>query len=57
MKTIKILLEDHQEIFDDETENELRASIQEVVSQFLEDFELIEVNISDDWGNSPYKKK
>tara|TARA_B100000963_G_scaffold350199_1_gene360162 strand:+ start:172 stop:345 length:174 start_codon:yes stop_codon:yes gene_type:complete len=57
MKTIKILLEDHQEIFDDETENELRASIQEVVSQFLEDFELVEVNISDDWGNSPYKKK
>ena len=57
MKTIKILLEDHQEIFDDETEGELRASIQEVVSQFLEDFELVEVNISDDWGNSPYKKK
>jgi len=57
MKTIKILLEDHQEIFDDETEEELRASIQEVVNQFLEDFELVEVNISDDWEKSPYKKK
>ena len=57
MKTIKILLEDHQEIFDDETEGELKASIQEVVSQFLEDFELVEINISDDWEKSPYKKK
>ena len=57
MKTVRIMLEDHQEIFDDGAESEIEEAIREVVSQFLEDFYVVEIEINDDWGNSPYKKK
>ena len=54
MKTIRIMLEDENEVFEDTAHHEIESSIREVCDQFLEDFYVVEIEIDNDWGNSPY---
>ncbi len=57
MKTIRIMLEDENEVFEDTAHHEIESAIREVCNQFLEDFYVVEIEIDNDWGNSPYNNE
>jgi hypothetical protein len=48
MKTVRIMLEDENEVLEDTPDHEIDTAIREVIKEFLEDL------IDRDWGSSPY---
>ena len=58
MKTITIILEDENEVFEDTENHEIESSIRKVIDEYLEDFYVVEVQIDNDneYGPSPYNK-
>jgi hypothetical protein len=52
MKTVRIMLEDENEVLEDTPDHEIDTAIREVIKEFLEDFYVVEIEIDRDWeGN------
>ena len=50
MKTIRIMLEDENEVFENTENHKIDEAIREVVKKYLDDFYVVEVEIDNDWG-------
>ena len=50
MKTIRIMLEDENGVFENTENYKIDEAIREVVKKYLDDFYVVEVEIDNDWG-------